>query len=112
MIIFYYFQSISPGLVETEMSAQFQFGELKDTAILQPVDIVDAVLFALSAPQRVNVSRLKFVTVFLSIFISGPCPLESNNQNYIHFYINLFIAKAYIRLSISNFDTGKSCTFP
>lgn len=50
------FQSISPGLVETEMSAQFNLGALKENTALKAIDIADAIVYALSAPQRVNVS--------------------------------------------------------
>lgn len=48
------FQSISPGAVETEMTEEFRKSGAHK--MMKAIDIVDAIMFALSAPQRVNVS--------------------------------------------------------
>lgn len=63
---FFYFQSVSPGLVETEMSAQLNIKDLEENGTLKPIDIVEAILYALGAPKRVNVSQL-IVIIFNSI---------------------------------------------
>ncbi|VVC26148.1 Hypothetical protein CINCED_3A010977 [Cinara cedri] len=47
--------SVSPGLVLTDMAAQFDLKITNENSILKPIDIADAILYALSAPQRVNV---------------------------------------------------------
>uniref|UniRef100_A0A0P4VSQ6 Putative dehydrogenase n=1 Tax=Rhodnius neglectus TaxID=72488 RepID=A0A0P4VSQ6_9HEMI len=50
--------SISPGLVDTEMAEQFKEHIVSDTPILKPSDVVDSIIFALSAPQHVTISEL------------------------------------------------------
>jgi len=52
------FQSISPGAVETEMIEEV--GQLKKMNMLKSIDIAEAIMYALSAPQRVNVSPIFF----------------------------------------------------
>lgn len=54
---FFKFQSISPGAVETDMIAPFGIKNASGNAIMKPIDIADAIIYALSAPQRVNVSK-------------------------------------------------------
>lgn len=51
-------QGISPGLVKTEMSVQFNLGELDENNEMLAIDITNAILYALGTPQRVNVSRV------------------------------------------------------
>jgi len=51
--IFFFNQSISPGFVDTKMIEKFKF---EDNTVLQTIDIADAIVYALSAPKRVNVS--------------------------------------------------------
>lgn len=53
-----YFQGISPGLVKTEMGDQFNLGELEDNKEMKPIDVTNAILYALGTPQRINVSQL------------------------------------------------------
>jgi len=43
-------------MVETEMTQQIGSTKLPELNMLKSVDVVDAILFALSAPRRVNVS--------------------------------------------------------
>lgn len=57
---FFNFQSISPGLVETDMVNRIEIFNTKEMATLKPIDIADAILYVLGAPQRVNVSELQF----------------------------------------------------
>lgn len=52
------FQSISPGRVETEMTAKLFEG--RDINILKATDVADTILYALAVPQRVNVSKIHF----------------------------------------------------
>lgn len=44
------------------MTAKFNLDKVEDNATLQTIDIADAVLYALSAPKRVNVSP-KFINI-------------------------------------------------
>jgi len=53
--------SISPGIVDTEMIEQFKFTEMAECEVLKPIDIVIAILYALGAPKRVNVSEITLV---------------------------------------------------
>ncbi|KAF0772247.1 farnesol dehydrogenase-like [Aphis craccivora] len=48
--------SISPGAVETEMIEEV--GQLKKMNMLKSIDIAEAIMYALSAPQRVNVAEI------------------------------------------------------
>uniref|UniRef100_A0A0K8TFW7 Dehydrogenase/reductase SDR family member 11 n=1 Tax=Lygus hesperus TaxID=30085 RepID=A0A0K8TFW7_LYGHE len=50
--------SLSPGLVESEMSDQLKGAFTPDQPILKAKDIADCVLFILKAPQYVNVSEM------------------------------------------------------
>ncbi|XP_060841752.1 farnesol dehydrogenase-like [Rhopalosiphum padi] len=47
--------SISPGFVDTKMIEKFKF---EDNTVLQTIDIADAIVYALSAPKRVNVAEI------------------------------------------------------
>ncbi|XP_050424292.1 farnesol dehydrogenase-like [Adelges cooleyi] len=49
--------SISPGIVETEMTIDLT-RPTGGIEVLQPEDIADAILYALSAPQRANVCEI------------------------------------------------------
>ncbi|XP_015364161.1 PREDICTED: farnesol dehydrogenase-like, partial [Diuraphis noxia] len=46
--------SVSPGAVDTEMAVEFGLHKLKGVSMLKTIDIADAIMYALSAPQRVN----------------------------------------------------------
>ncbi|XP_060854770.1 farnesol dehydrogenase-like [Rhopalosiphum padi] len=48
--------SISPGAVETEMTQEMS--QLKKMNILKSIDIAEAIMYALGAPQRVNVAEI------------------------------------------------------
>ncbi|XP_022175344.1 farnesol dehydrogenase-like [Myzus persicae] len=48
--------SISPGGVETEMTVEFS--KLEGVNLLKSIDIAEAIMYALSAPQRVNVAEI------------------------------------------------------
>ncbi|KAL4131045.1 hypothetical protein QTP88_008402 [Uroleucon formosanum] len=48
--------SISPGAVETEMIQQFK--QLEGFKLLKSIDIAEAIMYALSAPQHVNVAEI------------------------------------------------------
>ncbi|XP_026809481.1 farnesol dehydrogenase-like [Rhopalosiphum maidis] len=48
--------SISPGAVETEMTEDFS--KMEGVKMLKSIDIAEAIMYALSAPQRVNVSEI------------------------------------------------------
>ncbi|XP_060868890.1 farnesol dehydrogenase-like [Metopolophium dirhodum] len=48
--------SISPGGVETEMT--LEFSKLEGFKMLKSIDIAEAIMYALSAPQRVNVAEI------------------------------------------------------
>jgi hypothetical protein len=48
-------QSLSPGLVNTEMVPEIR---LKENPYLNPEDIADAVLYVLGTPQHVQVRRI------------------------------------------------------
>ncbi|XP_026809482.1 farnesol dehydrogenase-like [Rhopalosiphum maidis] len=48
--------SISPGAVETEMTEEVR--HLKGVNMMKSIDIAEAILYALSAPQRVNVAEI------------------------------------------------------
>ncbi|KAL5243139.1 hypothetical protein ACI65C_010549 [Semiaphis heraclei] len=50
--------SVSPGAVETEMAVEFGLDKLEGVKTLKPIDIAEAIMYALSAPQRVNVSEI------------------------------------------------------
>lgn len=52
------FQSISPGIVDTEMTERFGQDTLEKIGQIKSIDVVDAIIYALSAPQRVNVSQM------------------------------------------------------
>ncbi|XP_025197264.1 farnesol dehydrogenase-like [Melanaphis sacchari] len=48
--------SISPGAVETDMTKEMR--QLKNINMLKSIDIAEAIMYALSAPQRVNVAEI------------------------------------------------------
>ncbi|NP_001153866.1 short-chain dehydrogenase/reductase-like [Acyrthosiphon pisum] len=48
--------SISPGAVDTEMT--LEFSKMEGFKMLKSIDIAEAILYALSAPQRVNVAEI------------------------------------------------------
>ncbi|XP_022165317.1 farnesol dehydrogenase-like [Myzus persicae] len=50
--------SISPGAVETEITKDLGMDKLKGVKMLKSIDIAEAILYALSAPQHVNVSEI------------------------------------------------------
>jgi len=50
--------SISPGIVDTEMVEIFGQDTLQKIGQMKPIDIVDAIIYALSAPERVNVAEI------------------------------------------------------
>ena len=56
-----FFQSISPGLVKTEL---FEKGNLDlssfidDIPYLKPEDVADSICYVISVPQRVNITEL------------------------------------------------------
>ncbi|XP_060868443.1 farnesol dehydrogenase-like [Metopolophium dirhodum] len=50
--------SISPGAVETEMAVGFGLEKFKGINVLKSSDIAEAIIYVLSAPQRVNVVEI------------------------------------------------------
>ncbi|CAI6351865.1 unnamed protein product [Macrosiphum euphorbiae] len=50
--------SISPGFVNTKMTSKFNLDKVEDNETLQTIDIAEAMLYALSAPKRVNVAEI------------------------------------------------------
>jgi NADP-dependent 3-hydroxy acid dehydrogenase YdfG len=51
--------SVDPGMVETEFSTvRFSGDEKRATQVLGPEDVADAVLFAATRPQHVNISEV------------------------------------------------------
>lgn len=63
---FFYFQSVSPGIVNTTMIEPFYTNyQFNENSMLEPTDVTDAILYALSAPLRVNVSTNLIRKLFL-----------------------------------------------
>lgn len=54
-------QNLSPGLVRTEMAVEAT--KAVDFAPLEPQDIADAVLYAVSTPPNVNVIYIFYIQV-------------------------------------------------
>ncbi|CAI6347523.1 unnamed protein product [Macrosiphum euphorbiae] len=50
--------SISPAAVETEMAVEFGFDKLEGVRMLKSIDIAEAIMYALSAPQSVNIAEI------------------------------------------------------
>jgi NADP+-dependent farnesol dehydrogenase len=50
-----YFQSISPGLTNQDILADTDSDLIKLMPRLEPQDVSDAVMFAISTPENVNV---------------------------------------------------------
>jgi len=56
MFLLIFVKSISPGVVDTELIEQNGFSQVPGLGKLKCIDVADAILFALGAPQHVNVS--------------------------------------------------------
>jgi len=55
--------------VETEMVLGIGLNKLEGLKMLKSIDIAEAVIYALSAPQRVNVSRIRTNLITQDIFL-------------------------------------------
>nr|XP_012145261.1 PREDICTED: dehydrogenase/reductase SDR family member 11-like isoform X1 [Megachile rotundata] len=69
--------SISPGLVNTEMTEEFIEEESRKT-ILQPRDIAGAVMYALGTPEHVEIAEVTVIPH--GIPIGGPFTTTCSNQ--------------------------------
>lgn len=54
----YILQSLSPGVVNTEMVEAHGMEHLRDEPSLEPQDVADAVVYVLGTPLRVQVTEL------------------------------------------------------
>jgi NADP-dependent 3-hydroxy acid dehydrogenase YdfG len=76
-----FFQSVSPGAVETEIIGASEFPEdilkpFKDMPYLKSKDIADAVIYVLGTPPHVQVSKQYFNIQSHSKLLSGsPWPI-------------------------------------
>lgn len=100
-----FLKSVSPGLVATEMTTLSPDLDperkkiVEQFPILQPEDIADGVIYALSTPEHVQVNKKKYIKKkFIQNYFSGPRTDNQTNRRTILSTCTTYISTNYTGL--------------